>query len=59
MTYHEFSQQDMELQMEINAYSQNSLQAQQQIIANEIEITRLQGERTKLAHEYALSEKPE
>ena len=59
MTYQEFSERDKALHDEINAYKRESLKAQQQIIANEIEITKLQDERTALHYEYALSEKPE
>lgn len=59
MTYQEFSQRDMELQAQINDYRRDSLNAQQQIIANEIEITRLQDKRTALSHEYAKHENPE
>ena len=59
MTYAEFSERDKVLQEEINDYKRDSLKAKQQIIANEIEITKLQDERTALHHKYALSEKPE
>lgn len=59
MTYQEFSKRDLELNMQITEYRRDSFRAQQQIAANEIEITRLQDERTALHYEYALSEKPE
>lgn len=56
MTYNEFSQRDLELKKEINEYRRNSFNAQQQIIANEIEITRLEDERSKLHFIYAKDE---
>lgn len=56
MSYEEFLEKDSDLLTQIAEYRHNSGEHQLQIAANELEIVKLEQERTRLRSEYTINE---